>query len=252
MSTVAETVNDTVLVLSRELRPVLRNPFSIIFSMVQPLVFLALFGPLLPDPPGGGSALQWFVPGIVVMSCLFGTSTTGANLMMEIQTGAHERMLVAPLRRSALIVGRTLKEIVPMLAQTAIIVAVVVPFGFDLHLAGAVIGLLLLAVFCVGLGALSYTLGLASRDQDWVFWAVQQTLLFPLLLLAGMLLPIEGGPGWLRTMSKFNPLTYVVDAERALFNGEILTGTVAAGAVAAVAVAAGGLLVGVRAMRRAA
>jgi ABC-2 type transport system permease protein len=252
MSTVAETVNDTVLVLSRELRPILRNPFSVIFSMVQPLVFLALFGPLLPDPPGGGSALQWFVPGIVVMSCLFGTSTTGANLLMEIQTGAHERMLVAPLRRSALIVGRTLKEIVPMLAQTAIIVAVVVPFGFDLHLTGAVIGLLLLAVFCVGLGALSYTLGLASRNQDWVFWAVQQTLLFPLLLLAGMLLPIEGGPGWLRTMSKFNPLTYVVDAERALFNGEIFSGTVSAGAVAAVAVAAGGLLVGVRAMRRAA
>jgi ABC-2 type transport system permease protein len=252
MSTVAETVNDTVLVLSRELRPILRNPFSVIFSMVQPLVFLALFGPLLPDPPGGGSALQWFVPGIVVMSCLFGTSTTGANLLMEIQTGAHERMLVAPLRRSALIVGRTLKEIVPMLAQTAIIVAVVVPFGFDLHLTGAVIGLLLLAVFCVGLGALSYTLGLASRNQDWVFWAVQQTLLFPLLLLAGMLLPIEGGPGWLRTMSKFNPLTYVVDAERALFNGEIFSGTVAAGVVAAVAVAAGGLLVGVRAMRRAA
>jgi ABC-2 type transport system permease protein len=252
MSTVADTVNDTVLVLNRELRPILRNPFSIIFSMVQPLVFLALFGPLLPDPPGGGSALQWFVPGIVVMSCLFGTSTTGANLLLEIQTGAHERMLVAPLRRSALIVGRTLKEIVPMLAQTAIIVAVVVPFGFDLHLAGAVLGLVLLAVFCVGLGALSYTLGLASRNQDWVFWAVQQTLLFPLLLLAGMLLPIEGGPGWLRTMSKFNPLTYVVDAERALFNGEVFSGTVAAGAVAAVAVAAGGLLVGVRAMRRAA
>jgi ABC-2 type transport system permease protein len=252
MSTVADTVNDTVLVLNRELRPILRNPFSIIFSMVQPLVFLALFGPLLPDPPGGGSALQWFVPGIVVMSCLFGTSTTGANLLMEIQTGAHERMLVAPLRRSALIVGRTLKEIVPMLAQTAIIVAVVVPFGFDLHLAGAVLGLVLLAVFCVGLGALSYTLGLASRNQDWVFWAVQQTLLFPLLLLAGMLLPIEGGPDWLQTMSAFNPLTYVVDAERALFNGDIFAGTVAAGAIAAVAVAAGGLLVGVRAMRRAA
>ncbi|HEU5107511.1 MAG TPA: ABC transporter permease [Micromonosporaceae bacterium] len=246
------TVTDTALVLGRELRPVLRNPFSVIFSMVQPLVFLALFGPLLPDPPGGGSALQWFVPGIVVMSCLFGTSTTGANLLLEIQTGSHERMLVAPLRRSALIVGRTLKEIVPMLAQTALIVAVAVPFGFELHLAGAVTGLLLLAVFCVGLGALSYTLGLACRDQDWVFWAVQQTLLFPLLLLAGMLLPIESGPDWLQTLSRFNPLTYVVDAERALFNGDLFAGAVVSGAIAAVTVAAVGLLVGVRAMRKAA
>jgi ABC-2 type transport system permease protein len=244
------TLTDTVIVLSRELRPVLRTPFSVIFSMVQPLVFLALFAPLLPDPPGGGSALQWFVPGIVVMSCLFATSTTGANLLLEIQTGSHERMLVAPLRRSALLMGRALKEVVPMLAQTAIIIAVVLPFGFDLHPLGALVGMIILAIFSVGLGALSYTLGLASKNQDWMFWAVQQTLLFPLLLLAGMLLPIEGGPGWLQTMAKLNPLSYVVSAERVLFNGEIASATVLSGLVAAVATAAVGLTVGIRAMKR--
>ena len=243
-------VTDTVTVFTRELRPVLRNPFSVIFSMIQPLFFLALFAPLLPDVVGGESALQWFVPGIVVMVCLFGTSTTGANLLFEIQTGSHERMLVTPLRRPALIVGRAFKEIVPMFAQAALIVAATVPFGFDLHLAGAVLGLLLLSVFCVGLGSLSYTLGLASKNQEWLFWAVQQTLLFPLLLLAGMLLPLDGGPGWLQTLAKFNPLTYVVDAERALFNGEVFSSTVVSGIVSAIAVAAVGLLVGVRAMHR--
>ncbi|HEX6336643.1 MAG TPA: ABC transporter permease [Jiangellaceae bacterium] len=243
-------VTDTATVFTRELRPVLRNPFSVIFSMIQPLFFLALFAPLLPSVVGGESALQWFVPGIVVMVCLFGTSTTGANLLFEIQTGSHERMLVTPLRRPTLIIGRALKEIVPMFAQAALIVAATIPFGFDLHLAGAVLGLLLLSVFCVGLGSLSYTLGLASKNQEWLFWAVQQTLLFPLLLLAGMLLPLDGGPGWLQTLAKFNPLTYVVDAERALFNGEVFSSTVVPGIVSAVAVAAIGLLVGVRAMRR--
>ena len=243
-------VTDTAIVFTRELRPVLRNPFSVIFSMIQPLFFLALFAPLLPDVVGGESALQWFVPGIVVMVCLFGTSTTGANLLFEIQTGSHERMLVTPLRRPALIIGRALKEIVPMFAQAALIVAATIPFGFLLHPVGAVLGLLLLSVFCVGLGSLSYTLGLASKNQEWLFWAVQQTLLFPLLLLAGMLLPIDGGPGWLQTLANFNPLTYVVDAERALFNGELSSSAVASGVIAAVAVAAGGLFVGVRAMRR--
>jgi ABC-2 type transport system permease protein len=216
---------------------------------VQPLVFLALFAPLLPDVEGG-SALQWFVPGIVVMSCLFATSMTGSNLLFEIQTGSHERMLVTPLRRPALLVGRALKEIVPMIAQAALIVAVCLPFGFQLNLAGAVIGVLILAGFCVGMGALSYALALASKNQEWLFWTVQQTLLFPLLLLAGMLLPIEGGPGWLRTLAKVNPLTYVVDAERALFNGDIWARTTLYGLIAAVAVAAFGLLVGVRAMQR--
>jgi ABC-2 type transport system permease protein len=240
---------DILTVFSRELRPTLRQPFTIIISMVQPLVFLGLFAPLLPKVEGG-SALQWFVPGIVVMSALFASSMTGSNLLMEMSTGSHERMLVTPLRRSALLVGRALKEIVPMVAQAALIVAVCLPFGFRFDLGGAVIGILILGAFCIGLGALSYSLALASKNQDWLFWTVQQTLLFPLLLLAGMLLPLDGGPGWLKTAARFNPLTYVVDAERALFNGDVWAMTTVTVALAAAGVCAAGLLVGVRAMRR--
>ncbi|GAB2596855.1 ABC transporter [Paractinoplanes abujensis] len=237
-------ITDTRTVFSRELRPVLRDPFTIIFSMVQPLVFLGLFTPLLPD-----DSLQWFVPGIIVMSCLFASSMTGSNLLFEIQTGSHERMLVTPLRRPALLIGRALKEIVPMFAQAALIVAVCMPFGFRFNLAGAVLGLVVLAAFCIGLGALSYTLALASKNQEWLFWTVQQTLLFPLLLLAGVLLPIENGPGWLQALARGNPLSYVVDAERALFNGHIWTSATLSGLIAAGATAALGLWAGVRAMR---
>ena len=241
-------IADTTTVFGRELRPLLRDPFTLVFSLVQPLVFLALFTPLLPDD--GSNALQWFVPGIIVMSCLFGSSMTGSNLLFEMQTGSHERMLVTPLRRPALLIGRALKEIVPMLAQAALIVAVCIPFGFELHLAGALLGLIILAGFCVGLGALSYTLALASKNRDWMFWTVQQTLLFPLLLLAGVLLPIENGPGWLRALSHANPMTYVVNAERALFNGDVWARSTAEGLAAAIAVGLLGVIVGVRAMKR--
>ncbi|GGN67767.1 ABC transporter [Actinoplanes lobatus] len=243
-------VTDTRVVFSRELRPVLRDPFTVIFSMIQPLFFLGLFAPLLPDSPDGGSPLQWFVPGIIVMSCLFGSSMTGSNLLYEMQTGSHERMLVTPLRRPALLIGRALKEIVPMIAQAALIVAVCIPFGFELHLGGALLGVVILAGFCIGLGALSYTLALASKNKEWMFWTVQQTLLFPLLLLAGVLLPIENGPGWLQALSRINPMTYVVDAERALFNGEVLARSTLEGLVAAVLVGLLGLAAGVRAMQR--
>uniref|UniRef100_UPI002614B060 ABC transporter permease n=1 Tax=Haloactinopolyspora sp. TaxID=1966353 RepID=UPI002614B060 len=176
-------------------------------------------------------------------------SFTGSNLLFEIQTGAHERMLVTPLSRPALIIGRALKEAVPLVIQTAIIVGACVPFGFDVHLGGATLGLLMLAIMAVGLGALSYTLALASKNTEWLFWTVQQTVLFPLLLLAGILLPVDDGPGWLRTMAQFNPLSYVVDAERALFSGDYAADTVTAGFTAAVVVAAVGLVVGTRAMR---
>ena len=240
---------DTWNVMVRELKPVFREPASVLFAMVQPLVFLGLFAPLLPEVEGG-SALQWFVPGIVAMSALMGASFTGANLTQEIMTGSHERLLVSPLSRSSLLVGRSLKEVVPMLMQAAIIVAVVTPFSFDLHLAHVLVGVVVLALFSIGVGALSFALALASKNQEWLFWTVQQTLIFPVLLLAGVLLPLEGAPGWLQTASDLNPLKYVIEAERALFAGTFPADTVAAGFGASAIVAAFGLWVGLRAMRK--
>ena len=242
-------VSDTVNVMNRELKPVWREPMAVVFAMIQPLVFLGLFAPLLPEVTDG-SALQWFVPGIVAMTALMGASFTGANLMEEMQSGSHERQLVSPLGRPALLVGRALKEVVPMLMQVAIIVAVVTPFSFDLHLGGVLAAAVILSVFSVGVGALSFALALASKGQDWMFWTVQQTLLFPALLTAGVLLPMDGAPRWLEVVSMLNPMTYVVDAVRALFAGTYPADVVTQGVAGAAIVAALGLWVGVRAMRR--
>lgn len=244
MSFVADTVN----VMNRELKPVWREPLAVVFAMIQPLVFLGLFAPLLPEM-AEGAALQWFVPGIVTMTALMGASFTGSNLMEEMQTGSHERQLVSPLGRPALLVGRALKEVVPMLMQVAIIVAVVTPFSFDLHLTGVLAAAVLLAVFSVGVGALSFALALASKGEDWMFWTVQQTLLFPALLTAGVLLPMDGAPRWLEVVSALNPMTYVVEAVRELFHGSYPVDVIGQGLAGAVVVAALGLVVGVRAMR---
>lgn len=87
-------------------------------------------------------------------------------------------------------------------------------------------GLAMLTVFGVGLGSLSYALAIAVRKQEWMFWVVQQTLLFPLMILSGMLLPLQTGPGWMQAASRCNPLAYLVDAERALFAGNLSASTV--------------------------
>src|SRR4029434_5360792 len=113
MSTV---VADTRAVFQREMALVLRDPFSVIFSLVQPLVFLGLFGPLLagsvdPTAINGASPLQWFLPGVIVMICLFGTSATGSNLLFESINGSYERVLATPLHRSAILIGTALKEL---------------------------------------------------------------------------------------------------------------------------------------------
>ncbi len=248
----ANPARDTWNVLIRELKPVVRDPFTLIFSLVQPLVFLGLFGPLLIGTSGQpvGETLQWFVPGVLVMIVLFGTGATGSNLQYEMMTGSHERTLVAPLARSSLLIGRALKEIAPIVAQAVLIVLIAWPFGFTIHLLGLLIGLALLAVFGVGLGALSYTLALKTKDREWLFWGVQQTLIFPLLILSGMLLPLDTAPGWMRAVAAVNPINWVVQAERALLAGDLGDIAVGWGWVAALVLAAVGLLVGVRAIQK--
>lgn len=247
---------DTWLSLTRELKPVLRDPFSVVFGLVQPVVFLALFGPLLAGSvqegavAAGTTVWQWFVPGVLVMITLFGTTATGSNLQYEMHTGAFERLLVTPASRSAQIVGRTLKEIVPLAAQALVVVAVMVPFGFRPHAGGGVLGIALLAALGVGIGALSHALAIAVRKQEWMFWLVQQTVLFPLLILSGMLLPLDAGPRWMQVAARFNPLAYVVEAERALFAGDLGAAAVLGGVVAAVATAVVGLTVAVRTVTR--
>ncbi|MDT2008439.1 hypothetical protein FXW78_36780 [Rhodococcus opacus] len=158
-------------------------------------------------------------------------------------------MLATPLRRSALLVGRASKEMVPLAAQAVLIVLIALPLGLDLNVAGTAIGIVLLGVFGIGLGALSYELESAVREQDLLFWVVQQTLMFPLLILSGTMLPLDDAPGWMRALVTINPLGYVVDAERALFAGQLWSGEVLAGVVAAATVAVIGLGVGIKSMR---
>jgi ABC-2 type transport system permease protein len=250
-------VHDTATVAVRELQLVLRDPFTLIFSLIQPLVFLGLFAPLLAgslsaDQLGGESPLTWFLPGVVVMIALFGTGSTGANLLFELMTGSYERVLATPISRASILVGRALKELAPLVVQAVIITLAAVPFGVTFSPVGVLVGLAILGVFGVGLGALSYALALASKNREWLFWGVQQTLIFPLLILSGMMLPLESGPDWMQAAATLNPLTYIVGAERAAFTGAIAEPAVLAGALAAALTCAVGLLVGVRAVLRSA
>jgi ABC-2 type transport system permease protein len=244
------TFGDSLIVMERELRPVISDPFSLAAGMVQPLFFLLLFGPLnaAGAPPTDGSTWSWFVPGILVMTALFGTAGTGSNLQFDLQNGSHERLLVTPLSRSSLFIGRAPKEFVPLVAQAVVVILVMIPFGFRPNPAGALLGLVLLGTLGIGVGSLSYALAIAVRHQDWVFWTVHQTVLFPLMILSGMLLPLENGPTWIRILSQLNPLTHVVNAERDLFAGQI-SPDVGLGFLAATITAALGLLLGLRALR---
>ncbi|WP_052864170.1 ABC transporter permease [Streptomyces niger] len=254
-----KVLNDTRTAFARELGPELRQPAGLLFTMLLPCLFLALFAPLLSgmSPAGGGtdtgSPWQWFVPGTLVLLALSATAGAGASLLNEMSSGAFERMLVTPLNRAAMLVGRALKEVVILLTQALLILALLLPTDFRLRPLGALAGLALLTVFGIGIGTLSFTLALHSRKQQTLFYGVQQMIFFPLLLLSGVLLPITqaSAPTWLYVLSRSNPATYVVEAERALFDGRFAETGVLYGVLAATAVAVLGVFAGIRGMRNA-
>ncbi|MER7500980.1 ABC transporter permease [Nonomuraea pusilla] len=241
-------LRDTVTVFSRELAPVLRQPAGLLIEMGQPLLFLFLFGVLLDGAVG--SSWQWFVPGILVMMGLTGPMSAGYTLLVELIGGSMERLLVTPLNRTAMLVGRTMKALVTFLAQAVLIIVLALPLGFELHAAGVLAGLAQLMALGVGLGALSFALAVKSAPDGTLFYIVSQSVLFPLLLLSGVLLPLDSAPGWLDVLGHVNPITYVVEAQRALFSGDLADPSVLYGTVAACLVAAVGLFTGNAAMRR--
>ncbi|MGV3490559.1 MAG: ABC transporter permease [Devosia sp.] len=245
-------VRDVATSFNREMKPTLADPSWMAFGLVQPVLYLAFFVPLL-DVGGGsmGAALQWFVPGMIVMLTLFGTAMVGWSLTEELMSGVLERFLATPMSRPAIIFGRSLKEMFPLAIQALALILLAWPFGMQLHPLQMLFGLALLALFGAGVAALSYALAIASRHNTSMFYMVSQSVALPLMLLGGVLLPIENGPGWLYVASRFNPLTYLVEAERALFAGEFFSVTVGLGVLVAVVTAVVGLTVGARAIRKA-
>ena len=237
----------------REIAPTLRNWPYMLFGLMQPLLYLALFVPLLGNVATGTGAppMQWFVPGMVVMLTLFTTCTCGWALTEELLSGAFERFLATPMSRPAMLVGRALKELAPLTVQALLIIAVAVPFGLRLHPLPVLIGLVLLLAFGTGVAALSYALAMASKRDGSLFYMVTHSVSLPLMLLGGVLLPMELAPRWLYLASRFNPLTYLVEAERVLFAGEVLSLTVLRGALVAGLVCLAGLTVGSRTIRKA-
>lgn len=246
-------IADTMLSFRREIGPTLRSWYYVIFGIVQPLLYLALFVPLLNTMPMGGeaNALQWFVPGMVVMLVLFTTVSCGWALTEELMSGSFERFLATPVSRPGLLVGRALKELAPLLIQALILILVAVPFGLQLHPLSMLIGLAMLLVFGVGVAALSYALAIASKHDGSLFYLVSHSISLPLMLLGGVLLPMQLAPDWLYLASRFNPLTYLVEAERALFMGEIFSATVGWGLLVSGTVALTGLAVGAMTVKKA-
>jgi len=238
-------LSDTWLVFWRYMVKSLSSLPYMGVSLAQPVLYLVLFAPLLksvagvPGFPSGG-AYNVFVPGLLVQLGLFGATSGGWGLIAEVNAGVIERMRVTPASRLALFLGRTVRDIVMLLLQAAVIVVASVPFGLELRVPGVVLAFVLMALIALLMASTSLAVALVLRDEN-TFGAIVFGSSLPLLLLSGVLLPMSLAPVWLQDVSAFNPLLYAVQAERALFANQVtdpsvVRGFAAVGLLAVVAV----------------
>jgi ABC-2 type transport system permease protein len=246
--------NETMLVFARAMRLSLRNKVWLIIGLMQPLLYLALFGPLLKRIDGQpgfprGSSWQVFTPGLLVQLGIFGALFVGFGLIAEVRDGVIERMRVTPASRMALLAGRVLRDAVVLLVQSTVLLAAAYAFGLRAPLGGVVLAVLLVGAVGAGFAAASYAVALLTGTEDSMA-AIANSLALPLLLLSGILLPMTLAPGWLRTVSNVNPVKHIVDALRALFHGHVLSGTVGIGVLFGAALIALGMAFGTRTFQR--
>lgn len=186
-----------------------------------------LFAPLLGGIPMFGEAgvANMFVPGLLALFALGNGTGIGWIIIQEQKAGVIERFRVSPVSRFSLLMGNVLKDVVTFLLPAVIVIGVSAFFGFHIHAGGLVVLLILLCLLTAIVSAVCGSLGLILKDTG-ALAAVVTGAQLPIMLLAGVLLPISFGPAWLQVLAHVNPLYYVVEASRLLAAGTIWDGKV--------------------------
>ena len=249
-----QMIRDTWLVFLRAMGQSLRNPIWTVVGLAQPVFFLFLFGPLLKRIAhvsgfGDTNAYVVLVPGLLVQLGLYGAAMVGFGIIEELRSGVIERMRVTPISRAALLLGRSLRDVVTIVGQSLIMILLATTLGLSVSLGGALVTIVLIAQLGFAFSAASYAIGLTLQSED-ALAPLMNFVVLPVMLLSGLLLSMTLAPPWLRDVARLDPLRYTVDAARSLFHGSLATTEVLEGFLVTGGLAAACALVGVRTFQR--
>jgi ABC-2 type transport system permease protein len=249
-------LRDAMITFRYQMRLLFREPVWIVVVMIQPLLYLALFAPLLDKLVQGaganfpaGDPWQIFVPGLLIQLGMFGSLFVGFGIIAEIRFGTVERMRVTPANRFGLLLGRVLRDALVLLVQAVLLTLVAVAFGLRVPVAGALLTVALVLLLGIALASLSYAAGLWLKSED-ALAPLLNMISVPVLLLSGILLPMTLAPRWLFRLSQANPFSHIVDAARASFRGDLDNSSIVVGLVCAAVMAIVGLAVATRVFQR--
>jgi ABC-2 type transport system permease protein len=211
-------IRQTAALTVRLLLALWRQPWFVGITLVQPMIWLLLFGALFKkvvEIPGfhGGSYIQFLTPGIVIMSALFSAGWNGMALIDAINRGIMDRFLVSPVWRGAIVVASSVYGSVVILVQTAVILAVAFAVGAHFSAVAIVMMLALATLLGGAVTGLSNALALVARQEETLIGAVQFVVL-PATFLSSGLMAANLMPHWVQQVARFNPVNWAVTAAR--------------------------------------
>lgn len=221
-------ISQTIFMTRRHIMQLLRQPVWIFVTLIQPVIWLLLFGELfqqVTNIPGfeTGSYITFLTPGIVVMSAMFSAGWSGMSLMDDMDRGVIDRMLVTPAMRLSLVLGRLLQGSIVIIVQSLIIIGLAKVRGASFAGWGSIVSLVLISVV-LGLvfGAISDAIALRTRREETLV-AVLNFMLLPLTFLSSAFMQRDLMPLWMRSVSTFNPVEWavVVGRDVALGTGSV-------------------------------
>lgn len=209
----------TWVITMRHVMRLVRQPWWIAVTLVQPIIWLLLYGALFRravEIPGfkGDSYIEFLAPGVIVMSALFSSGWGGMALIDDLNRGVIDRFLVTPVSRAPLILGRLVQASIVVIVQSVIIVLLAMATGARFQsLPGVVVLILLAAMVGAAFGALSYAIALLARREETVI-AVMNFTLLPLTFLSAGFMQKDLMPEWMQRVADVNPVNWAVEAGR--------------------------------------
>jgi ABC-2 type transport system permease protein len=209
----------TVHMTARDIRAFIRQPFYLIVTLIQPVIWLLLFGKLLSPVMAHGAStasyIAFLAPGVVAMTALFASGWSGMVFVSEMQQGTLNRFLVTPARRGALISGRLNYQAITVVIQSVIILLIGLAAGARYPAGIGILAVFLLcgAFLAMAFSSLSNAIGLLTRSAESVI-GVAQFLVLPLAFLSSAFVPRNLMPGWISAIATYNPVNWLIEVGR--------------------------------------
>jgi ABC-2 type transport system permease protein len=224
----ARFLRHSAYLTARSVRSLLRQPAFAIMTLVQPVIWLLLFGQLFKNVihvPGftasAGSYLEFITPGVIVMTALFSSGWAGTVYIEDMDRGVMDRLLAAPVSRGAMIVGTVAYQSLTTIVQTLFVFGIAFAAGarFAGGAAGVLITLLAACLISVVMASLSNALALLLRQQEALI-GISQFLVLPLQFLSSSVMDTRVAPAWVRHVARYNPVDWAATAGRAALSAD--------------------------------